>query len=185
VGIGYRRVDHLAPHDVAAPGQGRVSGDRLSQAPIGDLQHVGQGDVGEGVGALRRALAFQAGLWGLFEAPVLVDQLATPETIICRCEEVTLAELSANLRPWLAAAGSLKRVTRAGMGKCQGRYCSAVLVELAARASKARPVVTSGFFPQAPFSPTPVSVLAAPQQAPSGRASGAAPASSQRAAELH
>ena len=84
---------------------------------------------------LARSERFQRSLWRLYSAPRLVDQLATPETVICRCEEVTLGELTAATAPWLAAAGSLKRATRAGMGKCQGRYCSPVLVALAARQS--------------------------------------------------
>ena len=52
--------------------------------------------------AVRRARArlardhrFQAGLWSLFHAPRLLTELATPETVICRCEELTLADLSA------------------------------------------------------------------------------------------
>jgi len=112
--------------------------------------------------ALGRAEAFQRGLWALFRAPTLIDQLATPETLVCRCEEVTLAQLLASAEPWLAAAGSMKRVTRAGMGKCQGRYCSPVLVELAAQISGVEPGARAGFAPQAPFSPTPLSAVASP-----------------------
>ncbi len=112
----------------------------------------------------RRALArherFQHSLWRQFRAPRLLDQLATPETIICRCEEIRLAQLQESAEPWLAAAGSLKRVTRAGMGKCQGRYCSPILTELASRVSGVEPGLHAGFFPQVPFSPVPASLLA-------------------------
>ena len=98
-------------------------------------------------------------------APLLcsppMDQLATPETVICRCEEVTLGELTAATTPWLAAAGSLKRATRAGMGKCQGRYCSPVLVALAARESGRAIGPFSGFAPQWPVTPVAVSAVAA------------------------
>ena len=46
--------------------------------------------------------------------------LATPETIVCRCEDITTAELDG--RPsWRSA----KLHTRCGMGACQGRVCGA------------------------------------------------------------
>jgi NADPH-dependent 2,4-dienoyl-CoA reductase/sulfur reductase-like enzyme len=109
---------------------------------------------------LARSERFQRSLWRLYSSPRLLDQLATPETVICRCEEVTLGELTAAAAPWLAAAGSLKRETRAGMGKCQGRYCSPVLVALAARQSGQPVGPYSGFAPQWPVTPVAVSAIA-------------------------
>ena len=111
---------------------------------------------------LDRSLRFQRSLWQLYACSPLVDQLATPDTVICRCEEVTWAELESAAEPWLAAAGSLKRATRAGMGKCQGRYCSAVLMALAARQSGEPVGAYSGFVPQAPVAPARALVIAAP-----------------------
>ncbi|MDW8443643.1 MAG: (2Fe-2S)-binding protein [Acetobacteraceae bacterium] len=69
--------------------------------------------------------------------------LAGPEAVVCACEEVTIGDLRA-LRPprSLGAAGPegglsalrlappqdlVKRMTRAGMGPCQGRRCRAAL----------------------------------------------------------
>jgi NADPH-dependent 2,4-dienoyl-CoA reductase/sulfur reductase-like enzyme len=110
---------------------------------------------------LDRSQRFQQSLWRLYAAPKLVDQLATPGTVVCRCEEVTLAELTAAAAPWLAAAGSLKRATRAGMGKCQGRYCGPVLAVLAARQSGEPVGPYSGFAPQAPVVPVAAGMIAA------------------------
>ncbi|HEX6772385.1 MAG TPA: FAD/NAD(P)-binding oxidoreductase [Acidobacteriaceae bacterium] len=45
-------------------------------------------------------------------------QLAQPDTIVCRCEDVTHASLTA-YNNWNDA----KRQTRCGMGPCQGRVC--------------------------------------------------------------
>jgi NADPH-dependent 2,4-dienoyl-CoA reductase/sulfur reductase-like enzyme len=45
-------------------------------------------------------------------------QLPTPETIVCRCEDVTFGRLGAH-NSWRAA----KLQTRCGMGPCQGRVC--------------------------------------------------------------
>jgi thioredoxin reductase len=55
--------------------------------------------------------------------PAWQDWLA-PETIVCRCEEVTARQLT-DARESLGArdARTLKSFTRAGMGWCQGRVC--------------------------------------------------------------
>lgn len=52
--------------------------------------------------------------------------------IVCHCERVTRRQIEAALGGPLAAgnAGGLKRRTRAGMGRCQGFYCSARVAEL-------------------------------------------------------
>ena len=47
-----------------------------------------------------------------------LKQLPAPETIVCRCEDVTFARLRAH-DSWRAA----KLQTRCGMGPCQGRIC--------------------------------------------------------------
>ncbi|MDB4892048.1 MAG: Pyridine nucleotide-disulfide oxidoreductase, FAD/NAD(P)-binding domain protein, partial [Gemmatimonadetes bacterium] len=48
--------------------------------------------------------------------------LATPDTIVCRCEDVTLGAIDRN---W--SMRKAKLYTRAGMGPCQGRVCGAAL----------------------------------------------------------
>lgn len=58
--------------------------------------------------SLRRAFALRAEL----------RAIATPETIVCRCEDVQLSRLGSH-SSWRAA----KLQTRCGMGPCQGRIC--------------------------------------------------------------
>lgn len=82
--------------------------------------------------ALTRHRRFQTGLWELYRAPRLTTELATPATVICRCEELTLAEIEAELEPGWSSVGALKRRTRSGMGRCQGRYCEPILAALSA-----------------------------------------------------
>ena len=52
--------------------------------------------------------------------------------IVCHCEMATLREIESALDGPLPArdAGGLKRRTRAGMGRCQGFYCSGRLAQL-------------------------------------------------------
>lgn len=82
--------------------------------------------------ALRRHRRFQSGLWALFGAPRLLAELAEPDTLICRCEELTRADIEAGLAPGAESIGAVKRQTRGGMGRCQGRYCGPVVAALTA-----------------------------------------------------
>jgi NADPH-dependent 2,4-dienoyl-CoA reductase/sulfur reductase-like enzyme len=66
-----------------------------------------------------------------------LKSLATADTIVCRCEDVTYERLCAH-RSWRAA----KLQTRCGMGPCQGRVCgSAVEFLFGWRAESVRPPV--------------------------------------------
>jgi thioredoxin reductase len=72
---------------------------------------------------LSEARRFQKALWGLYAAPAIVAQAALEDTLLCRCEAVTMGALQAARDSGMGDIGSLKRATRAGMGRCQGRYC--------------------------------------------------------------
>ncbi len=73
--------------------------------------------------SLARQRRFQAALWTLFRAPPVIAHLASDDTPVCRCENVTAAQLEAAIDGGCASLGQLKRATRLGMGACQGRYC--------------------------------------------------------------
>ena len=45
------------------------------------------------------------------------------ETIICRCEDITREAILACISDGYKTIEGIKRVTRAGMGPCQGRTC--------------------------------------------------------------
>ncbi|MCO5066286.1 MAG: (2Fe-2S)-binding protein [Rhizobiaceae bacterium] len=108
------------------------------------------------------AKRFQDALWTLFRAPRLVDQLAEPETLVCRCEEISLATIRQAIDEGCGTAGAVKRLSRAGMGRCQGRYCGAVVVDLVARAQGNTVDEFSFFAPRFPFRPVPVAAVSAP-----------------------
>lgn len=66
-----------------------------------------------------------------------LKELAAPETIVCRCEDVTFARLREH-NSWRAA----KLQTRCGMGPCQGRVCGGAVEFLFGwRAESVRPPV--------------------------------------------
>lgn len=53
-------------------------------------------------------------------------------TLVCRCEQVTEAEIRAAIRRPVGARtiDAVKRRTRAGMGRCQGGFCSPRVLEI-------------------------------------------------------
>jgi NAD(P)H-nitrite reductase large subunit len=60
-------------------------------------------------------------------------------TIVCRCEEVTLEQINKVLQEQHCSAREIKLRTRAGMGCCGGRTCRTIIdqiVELNEASSK-------------------------------------------------
>ncbi|MDO8185270.1 2Fe-2S iron-sulfur cluster-binding protein [Conexibacter sp. JD483] len=107
-----------------------------------------------------RARRFQHALWSAYAAPRLVDQLAEPQTPICRCENVPLSAVQEAFASGIGHIGAVKRVTRAGMGGCQGRYCGGLLAEVGARAAGRELDEHDLFAPSAPFKPLPIDAIA-------------------------
>ncbi|MDD5542151.1 MAG: FAD/NAD(P)-binding oxidoreductase [Acidobacteriia bacterium] len=66
----------------------------------------------------RKWRGFAAGLNRAFELRRELKKLPTPETFICRCEDVPFSRLQSE-HSWRSA----KLQTRCGMGPCQGRVC--------------------------------------------------------------
>jgi bacterioferritin-associated ferredoxin len=61
------------------------------------------------------------------------------ETIICRCENVTIEEIEALIEKGYTSMDEIKRLTRCGMGQCQGRTCRTLLLAELAKATKRHP----------------------------------------------
>ncbi len=51
-------------------------------------------------------------------------------TVICRCEEVTEAEIRQAIRDGHQTLEQIKRVLRTGMGHCQGRGCLRIIARM-------------------------------------------------------
>ncbi len=51
-------------------------------------------------------------------------------TIICRCEEVTLGQIKRVIREGARDLDAVKRMTRAGMGLCQNKACFNIIAKL-------------------------------------------------------
>jgi bacterioferritin-associated ferredoxin len=52
------------------------------------------------------------------------------DLVICRCEEITRAEIKEAIRNGMRTLNGIKRITRAGMGLCQGQTCQRLVAQI-------------------------------------------------------
>ncbi|SDX10043.1 2Fe-2S iron-sulfur cluster-binding protein [Roseicitreum antarcticum] len=135
-----------------------VEGQIAGRAAAAECGHGCDHDLFLAERELARHRRFQQALWQLYTPlPALpVD----PETVICRCENITLAQIQTGMAD-AAHIGTMKRATRAGMGRCQGRYCSPVAVRLMAQATGTTPDDNSFFAPRVPIKPVSIGAIMA------------------------
>jgi NAD(P)H-nitrite reductase large subunit len=55
-----------------------------------------------------------------------------PETIVCRCEDITRNEIDTAINNGAIDINQVKSWTRCGMGPCQGRTCGDVVASIVA-----------------------------------------------------
>lgn len=132
---------------------------------------TGHGDAHD-LFALHRTLArhrqFQSRLWQLYDIAPRIPASIPDDTTICRCEELTLADIRNGLNDRPGHAGTLKRATRVGMGRCQGRYCGPVAARLVSEAT-GKPIEDLSFFaPRVPIKPVAISAILAAEEALDG-----------------
>ena len=85
--------------------------------------------------------------------------LLTPDTVVCRCEDVTARGVSDALVNGARRTAEVKTRTRAGMGPCQGRMCATSLAAMVGRycATSAEEAGQSRVRP--PIKPVPLSAF--------------------------
>ena len=144
----------------AAMAEGRIAG-RAAAAALG----FGDGyDLFADQRKLSRYRRFQRHLWTLHDvAPRLPE--VPDDTLICRCEEIDAGQIRQGLGEQPGHAGTLKRATRVGMGRCQGRYCGPVAARLVAAATGAPVDDRSYFAPRVPIKPVAISSILAAEEA--------------------
>lgn len=64
-----------------------------------------------------------------------IEDYYSDNTIICRCEEITLGEIRELIRKGYQSLDEIKRISRAGMGPCQGRTCRQLIMQELASAT--------------------------------------------------
>jgi hypothetical protein len=146
---------------VAACLRGEIAALRIA-ARIGRLPDVEAIAAAQPLSSrLKRTLAIRPFLDALYQPRSAVFAPAD-ETVACRCEEVSVGEIRAQVaagrRP---GPNQIKAFTRAGMGPCQGRQCSYTIAHVLA-AAEGRTVPDVGLYRvRPPLKPITLAELAA------------------------
>ena len=80
------------------------------------------------------------------------------KTIVCRCEDVTLADIEHTLAIGYRTVEEVKRYTGLGTGPCEGKECMLHAARLCARAGAA---TVEPFTSRPPVQPAPLAIFAA------------------------
>ncbi len=108
---------------------------------------------------VKQAKAFQEALWALFKAPPVVFDHVADNAILCRCENLDFGRIRAEIDSGARSLGVLKRRTRLGMGRCQGRYCTSVAAELLSTLTGLDRGCEEVFAPRLPAKPFPLAAI--------------------------
>ncbi len=145
----------FAVGDGAALGGARLALARGRAAGLAAARDLGFSAAAPDHRAVARAARFQDALWRFFARPRPALDALPDATVICRCEEVTAGALRAAQADGAQGLAALKKATRAGMGRCQGRMCGAVLGRMAGATAEADFAA-----PRAPLRPVPIVTIA-------------------------
>jgi D-hydroxyproline dehydrogenase subunit alpha len=118
--------------------EGRLGG-FLAAERLGHCSGAEANAVGRRLRRRRWRLAqFRQGIEAMYGPPPDFLSLLTPETVVCRCEEVTAGQLLGGLERGPHSIEAVKTLTRVTMGRCQGRNCLGTVAALVARARRSR-----------------------------------------------
>jgi thioredoxin reductase len=143
-----------------AEAEGRVAG----IAAAGDLGALGSAEARSRIAPLRARLTrmdrFLTTLNQLYLVGPGLFELATDETVICRCEERTVADLDALISGGVRDPNIVRALSRIGMGRCQGRNCASNVAAAIARRSNCPCELVAPLSVRPPVKPVPVAALA-------------------------
>lgn len=80
--------------------------------------------------------------------------------VVCRCEDVTLADLEHSVARGYRDIEEVKRYTGFGTGPCQGKECHAIVACALARLTGDAPASIAPFTARPPLAPTPLRFFA-------------------------
>jgi len=125
--------------------EGELAGARAAEAALGRPA----GNLKSLQAKRARAAGFVGVLDDLFFGPRPgLATLAEPDTILCRCEDVTAGMVD---EAGASSPSALKIMTRCGQGPCQGRICERLVAE--------RLGTTAGYTSRTPLRPVPLPSL--------------------------
>ncbi|HEX8082173.1 MAG TPA: FAD-dependent oxidoreductase [Jatrophihabitans sp.] len=112
-----------------------------------------------------RLRRFAAAMHAVYPVPRFWLDTLEPSTVVCRCEEVSVAEIDAAIDAGARDARTVKLLSRSGMGWCQGRECGYATSCLTASRT-GQPLDLAGSANRPVAAPIPLGLLAHPPTEP-------------------
>lgn len=120
--------------DVAAE-QGRLAGIAVALA-LGHIAHAEAERLAKPVRVRVQQLTVERDRhWSAYRVGHGIFELARPDTVVCHCENVTVATIQAAVLDSSPDPAPVRAETRAGMGVCQARDCGRQIEALVAQAA--------------------------------------------------
>jgi D-hydroxyproline dehydrogenase subunit alpha len=166
------RMQTLVPGVYAAGDGGGVGGSRsaLQQGRIAGIAAAQELGVLSRAEAAARLADPQRRLWRIDRFVAALNkiyavgpglyELATPDTLICRCEERTQSEVEALIDDGLEDVNTVRAQSRIGMGRCQGRNCASHVAATIARKTGRDIALMAPPTARPPVKPVPVGAVA-------------------------
>ncbi|UCI10649.1 FAD/NAD(P)-binding oxidoreductase [Mesorhizobium sp. B1-1-8] len=132
-----------------------IAGRLAAVACLTDIGHVAPSAAAD-LRKLTRLERFARGLATAFPWPSNMVRTLPDDAIVCRCEDVTTAGVREGTDFGGGEANRVKSLSRAGMGRCQGRYCQLATVEIVAARAGCAAKDVGRFRGQAPVRPAPI-----------------------------
>lgn len=136
-----------------------VAGRLAAAAGLSDLG-LPEPDVAADLKRLDRLERFARGIARAFPWPAEQVRALSDAAVLCRCEGITAGAVRQTVAYGGAEVNRVKSLGRAGMGRCQGRYCQLAAADLiAATGGLAHAGDVGRLRAQAPVRPTPIRAL--------------------------
>ena len=130
-----------------------------------DIVHVLKPKVAESAAELARTALRRFGrgrkFLDLLYRPAKQFRQPSGDTIVCRCEEITAAQIKDAVALGCPGPNQMKSFLRCGMGPCQGRLCGLTVTELIAEARNVTAQEVGYYRLRPPVKPITVAELAA------------------------
>lgn len=124
------------------------------------LDQISGERASEEAAKIRRRLSveyrFAEALQQIFSLPANPCSLANPETVICRCECITLAQIQEAVQDGATSVQAVKYHSRSGMGWCRGTSCTPLIGQIIAQYGKVNLEHASRSTTRPPLFPVPL-----------------------------
>ena len=87
----------------------------------------------------QKQTTYAAFLNRLCRLPQVAYSLIPDDTLICRCENITMGTIKKSIEQGFITSGGIKKATRCGMGRCQGRICGTIIFDIITALTKKSP----------------------------------------------